>query len=156
MKSKAILVSLIFLSGVAAAQIQQPTSTQQKGLQGLKESYNQQTESVPGFLANIVGGETININLEAGNNTKTLGVKFDGVEIENISKEEMENPTMKANISREAIASIGQADKPYKELQNQMKTGNIEYKTTTLEAGIKIKIVETLGGIASTIGNILR
>jgi len=148
MKKTTVLLT-IFLALTVAGSAQ---SYNDSGLENFKEAYNNQSSQVPGFIGNIIGGEDVEINLKSGNETETIGAKFDGVEIEKISEDGLENPTMQVNVSENAIQSVVSSDKPYQELQNQLEAEEISYETTSTIAGIKLKIFETLGSLASMIG----
>jgi hypothetical protein len=146
-KITAALMILGFVSIVSGQPVQESGDLEQ-----FKETYNDQSSEVPEFLGNIIGGETVNINFKSNKTTKTIGAKFDGVEIQNISQSRYQDYTLEANITKTAIRSIGKSEQPYEELQNQLESDNITYKSRSLSATIKIKTFELLNEVASMTG----
>ena len=123
-----------------------------ENLENFKKAYNNQSSEVPDFVGNIVGGETININFKTNTTSETIGAEFEGVKIENISQDRYEDYTLEVNVTDTAIKSVVNSEQPYKELRNQLQSENIDYETKSISAGIKVKIFETLNGLASMIG----
>jgi len=150
MKKTILTLTLIAFATTALAQTVPQDGSQ---LETFKEAYNNQTEQVPGFVGNIVGGETINLRFKENSTTeKTIGAEFEGVKIENISESSLNDPTMKVNVTRTAVESMVESGQPYEELRTQLDENNIEYEATNTGAGIKLKVVETLGNLASMVG----
>ena len=149
MKKTAVLLALLAFTAVLSAQTVPETDSR---LEEFKEAYNNQTEQVPGFVGNIVGGETVNVNFQSNESSESLGVKFDGVTIQNISADGYGNYTVEVNVTETAVTSVANSEQPYQELRNQLDEENIEYETKTVSSGVKLKIFETLGNLASMIG----
>lgn len=149
MKKTVILLTLLAFATVVSAQT---VPESESGLQEFKQAYNNQSSEVPGFVGNIVGGETVNINFQSSEANETLGAKFNGIEIENISLEGFDDYTLEVNVTEEAISAVSQSEQPYSELRDQLDSENIEYETTSVSAGVKVTIFETLGNLASMIG----
>ncbi|QGA80528.1 hypothetical protein [Candidatus Nanohalobium constans] len=149
MKRTVVLLTLLAFSAVVSAQ---SVPDSDSGLQEFKETYNNQTEQVPGFVGDIVGGETVNINFKSNNSSETLGAKFSGVEIQNISRQGFDDYTLEVNVTDGAVSSVVESEKPYKELREQLDEENISYETNSIGAGLKVTIFETLGNLASMIG----
>lgn len=149
MKHLTILMALAFTLSLTAAQ----TAPQnQDSLQKFKQKYNAQTEQVPKFLGKIVGGETLNIQIQGENNTRKLGIEFKNVRIKEIKRGELENPSLEVNVSQTAIRNIEESEKPYKELRNQMNEKEITYETKKVSTSIKFTIVNNISRIASALG----
>lgn len=146
---KTIVTLMILMFAVVA--VGQPVP-EGENLEKVKEAYNNQSSEVPSFVGNIVGGETVNINLKSNQSSETIGAEFDGVEIENISKSRYEDFTLEVNVTDTAIKTVVKSEQPYKELRSQLQSENIDYETRSVSAGIKVKIFETLNRLASMIG----
>ncbi|MFB6245089.1 MAG: hypothetical protein ABEJ03_01955 [Candidatus Nanohaloarchaea archaeon] len=128
------------------------TATSQYNGDGLSEfasSYNDQTDQVPGFVADIVGGETINVNLNASGDISTVGVDMDGVRITNVSEGGFSEPTLIVNASMSAINSTLRSDSPYSELEKQIQSGGISYSSTTTGGKVKLALVDAVRSILS-------
>ena len=146
-KTTITLMILVFVSMAMSQPVPEGENLEQ-----FKQAYNEQSSEVPGFVGNIVGGETVNVNFKTNNSTETIGVVFEGVEIQNISESRYEDYTLEANITETAIESVVKSEQPYEELQDQLQSENIEYESRSVSAGIKVKVFETLNGIASMLG----
>ena len=147
---KKLSILLVFLGFAAAASAQ--TVPVDGHFEEFRQNYNNQTDEVPGFVGSIVGGETVNVNFQDNNSTETVGVKFEVVEIQNISDSGYGNFTLEVNVTETAVESVIDSEQPYQELRNQLDEENIEYETKTVSSGVKLKIFETLGNLASMIG----
>lgn len=149
MKKTLVIISIMMLAVSASAQTFYESEEE---LKTFKESYNNQSSKAPSFVGNIVGGETININLKANRTSNKVGVKFEGLKIQNISDSGFKEPTMRANVTQSSVESIIKSEKPYQELQEKLEEEEISYEATNIGGTIKIKVFETLSGLASTIG----
>lgn len=148
MKKLAFLMVLLFAVGSATA-VKVPDS---QGLQDIKKEYNRQSDEVPGFVGNIVGGERVNIRLETDSGNKTVGVSFEGVEISEIKRDGFENPTLRVWSDEKTVSTIMDSDNKYETLQKKLNENEIHYKATTVGSGIKVVIFDTLRGIADLVG----
>jgi len=148
MKKTVVALMILLFAAVAVGQ----PVPEGENLEEVKEAYNNQSSKVPGFVGNIVGGETVNINLKSNQSSETIGAEFKGVEIENISESRYEDYTLEVNVTDTAIKTVVESEQPFKELRNQLQSENIEYETRSVSAGIKVKIFETLNSLASIIG----
>jgi len=148
MKKTVVALMILLFAAVAVGQ----PVPEGENLEEVKEAYNNQSSKVPGFVGNIVGGETVNINLKSNQSSETIGAEFKGVEIENISESRYEDYTLEVNVTDTAIKTVVESEQPFKELRNQLQSENIEYETRSVSAGIKVKIFETLNSLASMIG----
>ena len=146
---KKLLPAALILLFVASAASLNVSSSE---LQTLKENYNNQSSEIPSFVGNIVGGERINLNLETNKTNETIGVSFEGVNISNVSKEGLENPTMKVWTDDETVSTILTSSDKYGTLEEKLNKNEIKYESTTVEAGIKLTIMSTLQDLASFIG----
>jgi len=148
MKKTVVALMILLFAAVAVGQ----PVPEGENLEEVKEAYNNQSSKVPGFVGNIVGGETVNINLKSNQSSETIGAEFKGVEIENISESRYEDYTLEVNVTDTAIKTVVESEQPFKELRNQLQSENIEYETRSVSAGIKVKIFDTLNSLASIIG----
>jgi len=148
MKKTVVALMILLFAAVAVGQ----PVPEGENLEEVKEAYNNQSSKVPGFVGNIVGGETVNINLKSNQSSETIGAEFKGVEIENISKSRYKDYTLEVNVTDTAIKTVVESEQPFKELRNQLQSENIEYETRSVSAGIKVKIFDTLNSLASIIG----
>lgn len=148
MKKLLFTFLIIGLVGTAAAL----TLPEQDQLQKFKETYNNQTEEVPRFVGNIVGGERVNFKLEVDDSNKTLGAAFDGVEIENISRSGVKDPTLVVWTDNKTVSTVLESEEVYSALRQELEEDNIGYETRSTTAGIKVTVLETISGIADFIG----
>lgn len=152
MKKTILTLAALFFVSVTAAQVTAIQSAGQSELEEFKEVYNNQTDQVPGFVGKIVGGERVNMKLEVNGSNETLGVAFNELKIENISKSGVEDPTMEVWTDQETISSVIESESKYEAIRQELDENDIEYRTTTVKAGVKVKIMETLNNLASMIG----
>lgn len=145
------LAALLFLS-VTAAQVTAIQSANQSELKEFKEVYNNQTDQVPSFVGKIIGGERVNMKLEVNGSNETLGVAFKELKIENITKSGVDNPTMEVWTDQETVSSVIESESKYEAIRQELDEKDIEYGTTTVKAGVKVSIIETLNNLASMIG----
>jgi hypothetical protein len=148
MNKLAFLVAIVFVAGSATA----ATIPDSEGLQDLKESYNKQSDEVPSFVGDIVGGERVNFRLETVEDNRTVGVSFEGVKISEINEEGFEDPTLKVWTDNETVSSVLESEDKYETLQQKLDENEIQYKATTVGSSIKVTIFETLRGIADFLG----
>lgn len=149
MKKTLAIISILMMTVSASAQT---FYEREEDLKKFKEAYNNQSSKVPSFIGNIVGGETVNINFKSNGTSKKVGVKFEGFKIQNISDSGFKEPTMRANVTQSSVESIIKSEKPYQELQEKLEEEEITYESTNIGGSIKIKIFETLSGLASVVG----
>jgi opacity protein-like surface antigen len=146
---KKLVAAVLILSFAASAASVDVSSD---GLNNLKENYNNQSSEVPDFVGSIVGGERINFKLEVNGTNETVGVSFDGVEISNITTEGLEDPTMEAWTDQETLTAVLNSTEKYETLEQKLNENEIEYKSNTAGAGIKLTIISTLQDIVSFLG----
>ncbi len=143
-----LAVPLILFTALGTAQ---PLSSSES-LQSFKAAYNNQTGPVPDFLGNIAGGERVNFKVATNSTNQTIGLAFEGVKISNISEEGFEHSTLKVFTDQETIKTVMNSENKYQAVQAELEEGDIKYNATTVGAGIKVSIVETLRGIADSMG----
>ncbi|MFB6158608.1 MAG: hypothetical protein ABEJ95_03000 [Candidatus Nanohalobium sp.] len=143
---KKALVLLVLLTPSLAGAV---TETE---LQQFKQSYNQQTEQVPSFVGEIVGGEKISFKMEVNGENQTLGVAFEGVKISNITRKEFDKPTLKVWTRQETVTAVINSENSYATLQQKLDEKKIQYKATNMETGLKVMIFDTLRNLADMIG----
>ncbi|MEF8880688.1 MAG: hypothetical protein V5A72_02575 [Candidatus Nanohaloarchaea archaeon] len=151
MKKTLLTFALILLVAPALSQ-NSIESVNQNELDQFKEAYNNQTSEVPDFVGSIVGGERINLKLDVNGTNQTLGAAFDGIEITNISKDGINEPTMEVWTDQGDIQDIVESQNRYQALEQKLDNEEIDYKTTTIGAGIKMTIVDTIQNVVSFIG----
>ncbi len=145
------LVFAIMVTGLAASTAAL-TLPEEDELDQFKEAYNNQTEEVPGFVGSIVGGERVNFKLEVDGSNKTLGAVFDGVEIENISRSGIEDPTLVVWTDNQTVSTVLESEEVYSALRQGLEEDDIDYETRSTTAGIKVTVLETISGIADFVG----
>jgi hypothetical protein len=143
-----LAVLTLLLVGLGAGQ----TVPGSEGLQSFKQAYNDQTDEVPGFVGDIVGGERVNFRVETNSTNQTIGVAFEGVEISNVTEEGFEDPTLEVSTDQDTITAVVNSEDKYQVLQAELEEGDIEYQANTVGAGVKITIMDTLKGIADFLG----
>lgn len=148
MKLELLVAFTLVLAGTATA----ITVPDQDGLNELKEQYNRQSDQVPGFVGEIVGGERVNFKVEQDGTNRTVGVAFDGVEISKIKEGGLEDPTLKAWTDQETISAVIDSEDKYSTLQQKLEENEIRYEATTTGTTIKVVIFETLQNIAEFLG----
>ncbi|MFB6100705.1 MAG: hypothetical protein ABEK16_05535 [Candidatus Nanohalobium sp.] len=146
---RVILISLVLLLIGSTATVTIPDSNE---LQQFKQVYNNQTDEVPGFVGNIIGGEKVNFRVETNSSNETIGVSFDGVKIANISENGFEDPTLKVWTDQETISTVIESDSKFSTLREQLNKNEIRYKATTIGGKVKVTIFNTLKGLANLLG----
>lgn len=145
---KILVVFAVLLTCLGAAQ----TVPDSEGLQSFKQAYNEQTDEVPGFVGEIVGGERVNFEVETNSTNQTIGVAFEGVEISNVTEEGFEDPTLEVSTDQDTITAVVNSEDKYQVLQAELDEGDIEYRANTVGAGVKVAVMDTLKGIADFLG----
>jgi hypothetical protein len=148
MKKLIPILAILLLAGSTAA----VTVPDSEGLQELKKEYNSQSDKVPGFVGDIVGGERVNFRVESGDENITVGVAFEGVNISELERGGLENPTLKAWTDNETVTAVMESEDKYSTLQEKLNENEINYEATTVGSSIKVVIFETLRGIADFLG----
>lgn len=139
---RAILLALLAVS-VPFAAAQEPASpSQAENLDALVDYWNARAEAVPGPIQALIGDERINLNLTAGNNSLVLGVVMDGVTVDRIAEEPLDDPTLDITMDVETLAAIVSADNPGRRAVEALNDGEIRYEAH----GIGNKVV--FGGLS--------
>lgn len=139
-----LLIIAILVTGASALE--------QSRLDELKSEYNSQTEKVPDFLGNVVGGETINVEINRSGNMETLGVKMEGIRIEEIKNSSYADNTMRVQTDSKTIKTVISSDKPFEQVEKELEQNDINYSSKTLGGKIKLKIFSGLENLAETFG----
>lgn len=142
MKRPAMLLVLALTLPVAAAQ--QPASpSETENLDGLVDYWNQRAGAVPGPIHGLLGEERVNLNLTAGNASVVMGVVMDGLMIDRIQEQPVQDPTLSVTMDVETLAAIASAENPGRRAVQALREGDIRYEAE----GIAGKIV--FGGMVA-------
>lgn len=121
-------------------------------LQQFKKEYNNQTGQVPGFVSSVVGGETVNVQVEKESGTEVVGAEMEGLEIDVIRKGGFDSPTVKVNVSQDAIDAVKSTDAPYHQVRQELDEDGISYRSTTFGGQVKLTLFNALSGLAGMLG----
>jgi len=145
MKKLLVLLTVLMFTTSASA-------LTQAQLEDFKQSYNNQTDQVPGFAGSIVGGETVNVEINRTNSTETVGAKMDGVEIGEIQDEGYENNTMVVETDGDTFETILSSNAPFDQIQTELDENDIDYSSETVGGSVKLTVFKGLKGVADTLG----
>jgi hypothetical protein len=142
------LVAAVFLASTGAAQMTDDE------LQDFKQTYNNQTGKIPGFVGSIVGGEDINvyINSSESNSSYTVAAAMKGLKIENISSTAFENPSMKVYTDDDTVSTVLKSNSTYDQVRQELDEKDITYESTTTGGKVKFSIFRGLGSLANLFG----
>lgn len=145
MNSKILIVGFltVLLFSVSAAQLNDKTL--EKAEKGFNEA------SIPEPLGAVIGDQTINAEIVKGNQTEQIGVKMDGVQIEDTTTGEFEDPTLEAEVDMEQVEEIASSEKPIKELNNRVQNNEIDYEAHGTVNSAKFFVAEKLLQLGSLI-----
>lgn len=145
MKCRALIVILLVISTPVAA-------VGEGELEELKEKYNNQTDQVPDFVSNIVGGETVNIEINRSTEEETIGIAMEGVKVDEIRKGGYEDNTMIVETDWKTVEKVRESEQPLDQVQKEIESDDIEYKSTTFVGSLKIIAMNSLRNMKNVLG----
>lgn len=128
-----ILLTVSAASAITASEIPEKPSEQE--INRVVEVYNNNTEKVPGFVGNIVGGQDINLDYE----NETYGIEMKNLEIEEV-REPFNKSSLDVWVEKEDIVEVANATSPQKELREKLDEGEIRYEEKGIVNKIKFSV----------------
>lgn len=145
MKKTVLLATLILLTGTVSA-------VSQSELKDFQETYNNQTSEVPSVVGSIVGGETVNVEINRSNGTEKVGAKMEGLEMTEIEKGGFEDNTMNVYTDEETVQTILDSEDPFEQVKDELNSDDIEYDSTTTGGKVKLTVFDGLRSLAGIVG----
>lgn len=145
MRMTILVLALMFLSATG-------TAVSEAQLQEFKSEYNNQTEKVPDIASSIVGGETVNLEINRSDSEEVVGAEMNGLEISEIRKGGFENNTMVVETDGETVQTVLESEDPFDQIQSELDKNDIEYRSTTLSGSVKLTVLESIRGISNALG----
>jgi len=158
-------VFVLLLAGLAAFSFAAPAEEiPQEKLDSVKESFNNRTSELPGWLNPLIGKQRINTyivssaDLEAVQQDKdanitpvmTLGVEMSGKTMERLRDGALSDPTIEVWVSRNDLKEAAESDTPVKTLRSKVQSGEIVYRVhgfiNRLRIEILRKALDAVGG----------
>ncbi|WP_414837097.1 hypothetical protein [Candidatus Nanohalococcus occultus] len=106
--------------------------------------YNNQTDQVPDFLASIVGGERINVEINESGDITTIGVVMDGIKAEKVQLGGVENETINGYVERQTLDDIASSNDPLQRTVTAIKEDEITYSATSTSGKLKLGVIDLL------------
>lgn len=135
MKKYVVLTALLF----AATSL---GTAQSQSLGDAKNTYNSNNDAVPSFLANIIGDERINVEINESGDVREIGVVMDGIEAEKVQEGGVENATVNAYVHERTLKNISSSDQPLQATVDALKSDRIEYSATTTGGKVKMAVID--------------
>lgn len=109
----------------------------------LKEMFNKQSGSIPGFAASLLGDQTVHINITGVDTLEnsSIGLDMRKKKIEEIKWGEMDETTLEITISKQDLNEITNSRNPMSTASKMLENGEIEYETYTLANKIKFGLL---------------
>jgi hypothetical protein len=101
--------------------------------------YNAGVENAPGVVKTLLGDERIQVEISRGNETPLMaGLETKNAFIVNMTKGEIEDPTIVMDAEEEAITRIFQSDDPVTAFEEAKDKGEISVRGTTFTSKLKV------------------
>lgn len=147
-----LLTSLILASGMVAADNHEAIEAfnETVDLDELEEEINSNQDEIPGFIQTIVGGQ--NINLHFNNTEYSYSAELDGIEVEELGYEELEDPTLEVWVDPATLESVMTSEDAFDEIQEALDEGGIDYEAHSTRNSIVFTITETILSVTDRLG----
>lgn len=103
---------------------------------------NRFSEDLPGFLQSVLGDQRINANIEDGNETVVYSAETEGMTVQNLSDERLEDPTLVVNTSVSTIEDVYESNNTAEEVRQKFNEGEITYESRGLVNQIMTFVME--------------
>ena len=103
---------------------------------------NRFSEDLPGFLQSVLGDQRINANIEDGNETVVYSAETEGMTVQNLSDERLEDPTLVVNTSVSTIEDVYESNDTAEEVRQKFNEGEITYESRGLINQIMTFVME--------------
>lgn len=169
-----ILITATFLTAAliapsAAAQVQDPgpgtpgvknveltSENVVKAIEDSKATYNENVDQIPGFVRSIIGNERINVQIDMDDgSTVEFGVVFQNARIVKVDEPRIDDPTMRASTTENAIQNIAESENPVDAAIDALRNGDIQYEGTDTTSNIKTQTTKILTKILGTLKDFL-
>ena len=107
-----------------------------------QEFMNRFSEDLPGFLQSVLGDQRINANIEDGNETVVYSAETEGMTVQNLSDERLEDPTLVVNTSVSTIEDVYESNNTAEEVRQKFNEGEITYESRGLVNQIMTFVME--------------
>ncbi len=143
------LIALMLVSFVSAAELNVVEE-----LDRIKTIYNENVESVPGFVTTLFGNEQINIYVSEVKQINDVGEAIYSISMkegvmENIQEGAIEEPTMNAYLSEETLLKLLWSEDPFNDFKAALDEGSVTYQAVTLTGKIKYGLAGLIGTVVS-------
>lgn len=145
--TRLVMVFLLLISFSYATTLEPPKSleeTSEFNLANLKESVNQNTDQVPGFVGSLLGDQDINVYIRGENYSRNLSVETSDTRIQSIKKDEKENPGLEIWMDTEDLKDLQNSQEPGQKLQQKLKSDEIRYEEHGLVNSIRFTVFDLL------------
>jgi hypothetical protein len=128
MKAK-LIVFLVGTLLMASGAVAQDANLTDEELEQAQTFFNEYSEDLPGFLKTVIGDQRINANIESGNHTFTYSAETEGITVENVSRDRIDDPTLVVNTSESTIEDIAEANNSAQVTREKVNEGEITYES---------------------------
>lgn len=112
------LVSIMFIPGSVALDIDVSESDKER----VNDAITSNIDEIPKPVRNIVGNEDVNVRVE---DRGVIGVKLDGLQIDEVVEDGLDNPDVLVNVSDKAYENVTESDNPKDALKQNYRSGEI-------------------------------
>lgn len=148
----AVLISVLIFTGMAAAVEGNMKDLEEEDLEMIQEEFNQ--AEVPEGLKYVVGDQIVNLEIESGNYTRTLGIDMEGTNVEEIQNQSFENSTLDAEVDMDEVQEVVESDSPVETLNTKVKNEEIDYEAHTMGSSVRLSIAEKALGVVSYLNSV--
>ena len=153
-KITALIVLLLMVSSVSAFSLVTGRFISARDLlddpEAAKENYNENIESVSGFVKNLFGNELIKLNVDMNNETaRVIFIKTENGMIMYINNSVDIEPTLLMKTNEDTINEISASVNQIDVFNAAIEDGRLTYKTNAFMTGFKVGVAKTLFTVAS-------
>jgi hypothetical protein len=111
-------------------------------LDRVKEVYNSNSGEIPSLVANLVGGQKVNLYLQGENYSRSLKMDMDGVRLKSIEKGSWKSPSLEVWLETGTLNQLLASEQPMESLREKLESGEIEYREHGFMNSLKFFFLE--------------